>query len=361
MLASLLKNKPRTVLGVDISPSSIKIVELSQSGNGYKLESIGLARLPDKSVIDNIIQLPSAVGESVEKALKLSGSRLKQAAVAVSGSTVITKIIQMDATLSEKEMESQIAVEADQYIPYSLDEVAIDFEVQHLNKKNPEQAEVLVAACKQENIELREESLEIGGLNTAIVDVEVFAIERAYRLVHSQLTSKPDSSMIAVVDIGSQSTALHVFSQQQDEKNSEIIYTREEPLGSQQLTDEIQHTYDMPAEDAEKAKKNGQLPEDYHDRLLLPFTESLAQQISRSLQFFYSSVNVSSIDGIILCGGGALLTPLTEQASQLLNIPIVKANPFHNMALSRKINAHSLEQEAPLFMTACGLAMRSFN
>ncbi|MDB2384360.1 pilus assembly protein PilM [Endozoicomonas sp.] len=352
---ALFERKNKTLLGVDISSTAIKLIELSRARGGYRVEAFGSEGLPDGAIVENNIQDTEAVGMAIEKAFARSRSGLKKTAIAVSGAAVITKLIEMDASLSDSEMDAQIVVEADQYVPYPLDEVAIDFEVQSLNAQNPAHADVLLAACRRENVELREEVLGIAGLEASIVDVEALVMERAFELVEEQVAVSKENPLIALVDIGAFSTSLYVV------EKGKTIYTREQMFGGQQLTEEIQRTYQMESAEAEQAKKNNALPDDYESRVLEPFRESVIQQISRSLQFFYSSSEYGEVDAVILSGGTASVKGLTEALQQTLGTETVLADPFASMSLARKVDAVSLRKEAPAMMIACGLAMRSFD
>lgn len=351
----LLKNKSNAVLGVDISSTSVKVLELGLSGGQYKVEAFGVEPLPPGAVVENNIHEMDVIGEAVAKALSHSRTSLKAAAVAVSGSAVITKNIDMDASLSDDEMETQITVEADQYIPYAMDEVAIDFEVQGLNEKNPERVEVLLAACRRDNVEMREEALKLGGLKAKIVDIEAFAMERACGLIEGQLDLPDEDPVLAVVDIGATKTTLNVISR------GKTVYTREQLFGGRQLTDEIQRRYGLAPDEAEKAKCNGGLPDDYEPEVLDPFRETVVQQVSRSLQFFYSSSQFNDVDAIALVGGSASIPGLAEMIQDKLGTPTRMANPFARMSLAGRIDADKLASEAPSLMIACGLAMRSFD
>lgn len=354
MLSGLFgKKKLVPVLGMDISSSSVKVLELSKSGENYKVESYAVASLPPNSVVEkNIVELES-VTEAVVKSYALSKSKLKAAAVAVAGSAVITKLIDMPADLNDDAMESQITLEADQYIPYPLDEVAIDFEVQGPSEKNPEQVEVLLAACRRENVDLREDVLEMAELTAKVVDVEAYAIERAYGFLESQLNVDEDGA-VAIVDIGSTMTTLSVL------VGGETVYTREQLFGGKQLTEEIQRRYGLSVDEAGLAKKQGGLPDDYEPEVLEPFREAVVQQVTRSLQFFFSSSQYNDVDHIVLAGGVASMTGLAELVQNKLGAATSVANPFANMALNPSVDAMALSNDAPSLMIACGLAMRSF-
>ncbi|TVP54540.1 MAG: pilus assembly protein PilM [Halomonadaceae bacterium] len=354
MLGKLGK-KGNVMLGIDISSSSVKLLELSRHGDRYRVESYAVEPLPADAVVEKNITDVEAVGEVVKKVVAKSKSGIKLAAVAVSGSAVITKTIQMPSGLNDFEMEDEIATEADQYIPYPLDEVAIDFETIGPSEINPEQVDVLLAACRKENVEIREDALQVAGLTTKVVDVEAYAMERACRLVESQLEDDAEEQLVAVVDIGATMTTLSVLA------DGKTIYTREQLFGGKQLTEEIQRRYGLSLEEAGMAKKQGGLPDDYESEVLAPFKEAVVQQVARALQFFFGSSQYNAVDYVLLAGGTASIAGLAENVEQKTATPTVVANPFADMSVSSKVNASALSNDAPSLMIACGLAMRSFD
>jgi len=343
------------LLGIDISSTAVKLIELSSSGSRYRVESYAVEPLPPNSVVEKNITDVQAVGEAVSRVVKRSGTRVKNCAVAVAGSAVITKVIQMTASLSEEEMESQIEVEADQYIPYPLEEVSLDFEVLGSSAKNPDTVDVLLAASRSENVEMRVDAVAMGGLAAKVVDVEAYAMERAFRLIAEQMPDRGLDKTVAVVDVGATMTTLSVLHDQK------IIYTREQIFGGKQLTEEIQRRYGLSFEEAGLAKKQGGLPDDYVPEVLEPFKEAMAQQVSRSLQFFFSSSQYNDVDYIVLAGGSASIEGIANLIQDKLGTPSMNANPFADMTLSSRVNAQALRNDAPALMIACGLAMRSFD
>ncbi len=351
----LFQNKPNVVIGLDISSTSVKLLELSRSNGRYRVEAYAVEPLPPNAVVEKNISDVEGVGEAVKRVISRSKCSAKGAAVAVAGSAVITKTIEMDSVLTDEEMENQITVEADQYIPYPLDEVALDFEVQGLSERNPEQVEVLLAACRKENVEMRESALQLGGLKPLIVDIEAHAMKRAFEQLKPQLGSNPEDLVVAIIDIGATMTTLSVLA---DERS---IYTREQLFGGKQLTEEIQRRYSLSFEEAGLAKKQGGLPEDYEEEVLQPFKEAVLQQVTRSLQFFFSSSQYDDVDYIVLAGGTASIEGLAEMIEAKLGTPTIIANPFVDMSLSNRVDADALANDAPAMMIACGLAMRSFD
>jgi len=347
------KNPP--MVGLDISSTAIKLLELSRSGGRYRVESYTVEPLPANSVVEKSIADVEAVGEAIRRAVKRSGTKSKHAAVAVAGSAVITKVISMPSSVGDDEMETQISLEADQYIPYPLDEVNLDFEVLGPSAKNPERVDVLLAASRSENVESRTAAAELGGLTARIVDVEAFAMENAFTLIAEMMEDGGAGRTIAVVDIGATMTTLNVM---HDRKS---IYTREQVFGGKQLTEEIQRRYGLSYEEAGLSKKQGGLPDNYIPEVLEPFKESMVQQVGRSLQFFFSSSPYNGVDHIVLAGGCASIPDIDELIAQKTGTETSIANPFANMSLSGKVRPESLSSDAPSMMIACGLALRSFD
>jgi len=290
----------------------------------------------------------------IGKAVKKSGTRTKDGAAAVAGSAVITKVITMPADISDDDMESQIQLEADQYIPFPLEEVSMDFEILGPTEGNEAQVDVLLAASRSENVDLRIAALEVGGLEAKVVDVEAFALENTVAMMAEDLFGGGDG-IIAVADVGSAVTTFSVL------ENLKIVYSREQAFGGAQLTEDIQRRYGLSFEEAGLAKKQGGLPDNYEPEVLEPFKESMAQQISRAQQFFFSSSSIAQIDHLILAGGCASIAGISEIVEATVGVPTIVANPFANMSMSSRIPVQALSNDAPSLMVSCGLALRSFD
>jgi type IV pilus assembly protein PilM len=348
------KRKATPVLGLDVSSTTVKLLELSYTGDRYRVESYAVSSLPQDAVIEKNVNDVDGVANAIRSVVAQSRTKLKTVAAAVAGSSVITKMIDMPQGLSEDELETQLTLEADQYIPYPLEEVAIDFEIQGPSAERESQVEVLLAACRRETIDTRVEAIEGAELVPRIMDVEAYAMERAFSLIQSQLDLEEEST-VAVVDIGATMTTLSVLN------NGQTIYTREQLFGGKQLTDEIMRRYGLPLEEAGLAKKQGGLPDDYEPEVLEPFKDAVVQQVARSLQFFFSSSQYNDVDCIILAGGVSSMDGLADLVQEKLGTPAAVANPFANMSISPKVNAVALSSDAPAMMIACGLALRSFS
>lgn len=350
----LFNTKTPPLIGIDISSTAVKLLQLGKSGERYRVEHYAVEPLPPNAVVEKNIVEVEAVGEAIKRALQRSGSRTRFASAAVSGSAVITKVIPMQADLSEDDLEGQIQAEAQQYIPYPLEEVSLDFEVLGPVKDNPEMMSVLLAASRTENVDVRVAALDIGGLIAKVIDVEAFAIENAFTLLTDQL-SVPKDATVAVVDIGATMTTLIVI------KNQRTIYTREQVFGGKQLTDEVMRRYGLSYEEAGMAKRQGGLPESYEIEVLEPFKEAMVQQISRLLQFFFAGTEFSKVDQVVLAGGCASIAGVAEMVEEQIGVPTIIANPLAGMSLSNRVQAQTLAQDAPSLLIACGLALRSFD
>ncbi len=353
-MLSLFKTKFKPMLGLDISSTTIKMLELSRHGNGYRVENYAVKPLPANSVVEKNINDVEAVAQAIKATVQASKSKLRDVAVAVPGSAVITKVIEMPAGLTDDALELQISLEADQYIPYPLEEVSLDFNVLGPSDKSPDQVRVLIAACRSENVEMRSSVLELAELKPRVIDVEAFTMERAFDLIRDQFVDQQEQ-VVAIVDIGSTMTTLSVL------VDGKTVYTREQLFGGRQLTEEIQRRYGLSEEEAGLAKKQGGLPDDYEPEVLDPFRDSVVQQVTRSLQFFFSSSQYNDVDHIVLAGGVASLHGLAALIEEKLGTPATVANPFANMSVSSRVNSAVLANDAPSLMIATGLALRSFD
>jgi type IV pilus assembly protein PilM len=352
----LLTAKSRPLLGLDITTSSVKLIELSMSGGQYRVESYAAEATPPNSINEKAIVDASAVGEAIKRAVKRSGARAKDAAVAISGDAAITKVIQMPRTLSENELEGQVEMQADQYLPFPMEEVSFDFEVIGPSEKDPDMLDVLLVATRSENVEQRIAACAAAGLTAKIVDVEAFALENACRLLTHQMPDGGLSRVIAVVDFGASSTTFSVL------RDLKVIYTRDFAFGGQQLTEEVMRTYGLSMEEAGRAKKEGGLPGNYETGVLGPFIDDMCQQVSRSLQFFLASgAGREQPEQILICGGCANIPGAAEMIQSRVGIESQRGDPLGQMKVSQKAKAQAVKKDATALLTACGLALRSFD
>ena len=352
----LFARKYRPLLGLDITTSSVKLIELSMSGNQYRVESYSAEPTPTNAMNEKTIVDAEAVGEAIRRAIKRSGAKAKDVAIAISGDAAITKIIQMPKNLRGADLEAQVETQADQYIPFPMDEVSYDFEVLGPSEKDPESIDVLLVATRTENVEQRQGAVTAAGLSAKIVDVEAFALENACRLMTHQMPDGGIDRTIAVVDFGASSTTFSVL------RNLKVVYTRDFPFGGQQLTEEIMRTYGLSVEEAGRAKKEGGLPGNYQSEVLDPFIDDMTQQVSRSLQFYLASGSGrEQPEKILICGGCANIPGVADVISSRVGIAAEKGDPLGQMKITSRAKAQAVGKDATALLTACGLALRSFD
>ena len=355
-ISALLNPKARPLLGLDISSSAVKLVELTANGKeGYRVERYTIEVLPKDAVSDGNIANMDGVVDAVKRAWKRLGTSTRNVAMALPGSAVITKKIIVPAGLREDQLEIQVESEANQYIPFAIDEVNLDFQVIGPAPSVPDELEVFIAASKKERVEDRVAVADAAGLSAVVVDVETQAALSAFELIERQLPGGGKNQTIALVDAGSSVMSLMVL------RNGQQVYAREQAFGGGQLTQDIARHYGMTYEEAEVAKRAGTLPEGYETELLAPFMENLALEISRALQFFFTSTQYNQVDNIVLAGGCAVIPGVDEVVATRTQVSTLIANPFANMVLSDRVRAKSLLADASSLMVACGLALRRFD
>ena len=351
-------SKSPPVIGVDVSSSSVKLVELSLVDKGtstYRIEQYAIEPLPADAVQEGGIANLEVVSDCMMNAWKRMGTRQKNVALALPATDVITKRILVPAGLREDDLAFQVENEAGQYIPFALDEVDLDFQVLRESPDNPEEIEVLIAASRKDKVEDRVAAAMSAGLKTIIMDVETYAAQASFELVKSQLPNDGEDQVIALVDIGSEAMNMNVF------HNGESVYLRDQAFGGNQLTQEIQNQFNLSLEEAEAAKLNGHLPENYNTDVLQPFCETLAVEIMRAIQFFYTSSQYTEVNYIFIAGGCAAIPGLDEVITARTQITTLIVNPFSSMENSSRIIPKQLSMDAPSLLIACGLAMRSFD
>jgi len=350
-----LKPKAPPLIGVDISTSAVKMVELSETGKHLAVERYVIEPLPKDAIADGNIANLEVVGEAVKRAWRMLGSRVRNVALALPTAAVITKKITVPAGQTEAELEMQVETEANQYIPFALDEVNLDFQVLGPSPATPDEVEVLIAASRKEKVEDRVAVVEAAGLKALVVDVESFATQAAYELIEHQLPQSGKDQTIAIVDIGAAMMHINIV------RDGVQVYAREQAFGGNQLTQDIQRKFSLSAEEAEAAKRNGGLPDNYEPEVLQPFMDSLAMEISRALQFFFTSTQYNSVDHILLAGGCSVIAGLDEVVASRTQVSTMIANPFLNMTQSSRIKTRQLLLDAPSLLIACGLALRRFD
>lgn len=354
-LDRLLGQKHPQMMGLDVSSTSVKLVELGQTSTGeYILERLGSEPFEKGWVVDGQIEKFDEVADAVRRVVARSGTKTRHVVMAMPASAVITKRIVLPEGLREEDMEAQVEAEAHQYIPFSLDEVALDFCVIGPNANSPGDVDVLIAASRKDKVSDRQGLAEAAGLTPVVLDIESHASRLA---VNRILTFMPDQRMdtlVALFELGAETTGLKVL------RGEEMLYDRDQSFGGAQLTQMISRQYGFSYEEAETKKLSGDLPEDYVASLLVPFVDSFAQEVGRALQYFFTSTPHHKVDHVMLSGGSSLLPGLPERVREVTGFPCQIVNPFEGMRLGSSVREGKMRREAPGYLTACGLAMRRF-
>ena len=352
----LLGRKHPSMFGLDVSSSSVKLVELGQTTSGeYVLERFALEPFEKGWITDGQIEKFDEVADAVRRVVAKSGTRTKHVVMAMPQSAVITKKIMLPAGLREEEMELQVESEANQYIPFSLDEVSLDFCVLGPSPTSIGDVEVLIAASRKDRVQDRQGLAEAAGLKPMILDIESHASRLAMSRVIGSLPNEGRDALVALFEIGADTTSLNVL------RDDEQLYDRDQAFGGSQLTQLISRQYGFSFEEAEQKKLAGDLPEDYESTILGPFVDSLSQEIGRALQYFFTSTPHHKVHYVMLGGGTATLPGLKDRVTELTGFASMVVNPFDNMQLGSAVRENRVRREAASYLTACGLAMRRFS
>ena len=343
------------MLGLDVSSSSVKLVELGRDSAGrLVLERCAIEQLERGWITDGNIEKFDEVADAVRRLIKRSGTKTKNVAMALPPSAVITKKIILPGGMSDQELELQVETEANQYIPFPLDEVSLDFCVVGPSATTPSDIEVLIAASRREKVQDIQGLAEAVGLKPVIVDVESYAARLATSRLIENLPNKGVGTIVALFEVGGLTTSMQVI------RNDEVLYDRDQAFGGAQLTQLIVRQYGFSQEEAENKKRSGELPDDYESSVLRPFVENMVHEIGRALQFFFTSTPHNKVDFVMLAGGSAALAGLTAAVTQQTTFPCSLVNPFVGMEIGDGVRVERMNREAPSYLTSCGLALRRF-
>lgn len=355
-LGSLFSRQPAPLLGLDVSTSGVKLVELGLDKAGkLVLERCAMEPLERGWITDGNIEKFDEVAEAIRRLVKKSGTKTRNVAMALPPSAVITKKIILPGGMSDDELEEQVETEANQYIPFPLDEVSLDFCVIGPSATSAGDVEVLIAASRREKVQDVQGMAEAAGLTPIVVDVESYASRLATSRLIENLPNQGKGQIFALFEIGSLTTSMQVM------RDDEVLYDRDQAFGGAQLTQQIVRQYGFSAEEAETKKRSGELPEDYEAVVLKPFIETMVQELGRALQFFFTSTPHNKVDCIMLAGGSAAVPGLTAAVTQHSSFSCSLLNPFEGMEIGRGVRLKTMTREAPSYLTACGLALRRFN
>jgi len=364
----LLKPKKKSTLGIDINSSSVKILQLSHHGLDYCVEhyasyglSVGMQMSDLAAVIKKLISSNPFTNQSI--------------VVAVPNSSTISKVIQINQETRESDLESLVLLEAEQSIPYPLDEINLDYTILGPSSKKSDLQDLLIIASRAENVNARVEPIKLAGLEVNVVDVESYAIERAVQLIKSQLPSLGLNSLVVIIDFGSSHTRCFFL------YNLKVLCSQEEDYGENQLINDVMRYYGLSHQEAqlffeencffdgssispiasrsiEESDVRGAIFDDYQTQILFPFIKNISLQVKRTLQFFYSSSEYSSVNQLVLAGGIARHFGISQLFEDNLGLPTIIANPMAAVTFHHSVDRELLLRESPNLMMVCGLALR---
>lgn len=354
-IGSLLSAKSPPLVGLDISSTSVKLVELAEASKGnFRLSRYAIESLPKGAVVDGNIENMEAVSEAVRRVVKKSGTKIRNVAMALPSAAVITKRIFLPEGQTEEALEVQVESEASQYIPFALDEVSLDFQVIGPALSSPGDVEVLIAASRKEKVEDRVAAAQAAGLRPIVMDIESYAARAAAERLRAMLPNGGENVIVALFNIGANTTSIVVL------LNGQSIYEREQAFGGNQLTQDISRTFALAFDEAETKKRTMDLPENYNRDVLQPFIENVALEVTRALQFFFTSTPYGRVDQIMLAGGCAVIDGLADVVANRAQTPTTVVNPFKGMEIDGDVREKQLRMDAPSMLTCTGLAMRRF-
>jgi type IV pilus assembly protein PilM len=342
--------KSKEVVGVDIGTHSIKVVELKWSGKSIQLQSFGIAPIPSQSIVDGAILDKGAIVDSLQGLLREHKIRRKQAAMGLSGHSVIVKKISLPE-MSEVELEESIHWEAEQYIPFDIDDVNLDFQIIEGGSTEEGKMDVLLVAAKKDKIDDYTDLLIQAGLQPVVVDLDAFALQNSWEINYDVVPGQN----VALVNIGAGFTNIAVL------RNGMTSFTRDITIGGNHYTDAIQKEFGVSAGHAERIKtgQEGAADPEAVRRVMDLVSENIAVEIQRSFDFFRATTTDQGIHQILLSGGSARVRQLEGFLGQRLRTEVRVNDPFQNIKINpRKFDPEYLKEHGPAAAVAVGLALR---
>jgi type IV pilus assembly protein PilM len=345
-----------SIVGLDIGSSSVKAVELALKGKGFELTHLGTANLPSESIVQGAFLNSAAIVDTVREAIENGKIRTKNVSAAVSGHSVIVKKVNLPS-MTRDELDEQIRWEAEQYIPFDVNEVNLDFQIldSAVAGEGDGQMEVLLVAAKKDLIDDYVQVITEAGLVPAVIDVAAFAVENAFEANYDVSSDE----IVALVNIGAQVVNINILSR------GSPAFTRDITTAGNQYTEEIQKTLSISFDEAERIKLGERRSDESQDvvpqeveHAMQSVTETVIGEISRSLEFFAATTAESRIGRVVLSGGGARVAGFEKAFHERTDLPVEIMNPFSRMVPSSKFEPEFLEEMAPALGVGVGLALR---
>lgn len=347
----MILGRKKGVIGLDIGSSSIKLVELVESKNTYKLQNLGIAPLPPEAIVDGALMDSVTIIGAIRELIANTKAKTKDVITSVSGHSVIVKKITLPL-MSDSELEESIQWEAERYIPFDINEVNIDFQIFGSSSENPEVMDVVLVAAKKDIINDYVSVIIESGLNPVIIDVDSFAIENMLSVNYEM----EKDETVAMANVGASITNINIL------KNNMTAFTRDIFKGGNQITEEIQRQLHIDYEEAEKIKVGSKIDatsQSIIQEVLKSASESLAIEIGNSIEFFQSTTTYEKISKLYLSGGGSKIKDFDIVLQQHIGIPVEIVNPFKKIEYSEKnFDLEYLREIGPMMAVGVGLATR---
>ena len=346
----MLFSKKKELIGIDVGSTSVKLVQLREAKGGYEVDSMGIAPLPPEAIVDNTLMDSSAVADCIRSLVEgLAVRKVKEAASSVSGNSVIIRKVQMPASTDE-ELESEILWESEQYIPFDIQDVNVDFQILPQGDTDPSRMNVLLVASKKDIVNDYQSVFAEAGLKLVVVDVDAFAVQNAFEMNYD---ANPEE-VFALVNIGANMMNINVI------KGGVSLFNRDVQMGGALYTEEIQKKLGTSTEEADRMKVSaGAGSSESLLEAIGKINDTIALEIRRSLDFYNSSALEGKISGLYLTGGGAKTMNLAQTIGERLSLPVEIVNPFRKIKWDeKKFEPDFVSEISPIMCVAVGLAAR---
>lgn len=344
--------KKKSVAGLDIGSSSIKMVELEGKLNNLSLVSLGFENLPGDTIIDGQIMELNVVSDVIMSVCSNHQVNATNVVTGVSGHSVILKNIVLPS-MTREELEESIDWHAEEHIPYDLADVSLDYQV---TAETPDSTHVLIAACKRERIDNIKQAIQLAGKTPVVIDVDTFALQNCYEVNYNPT----DDQVVTLLNIGASTMNVNIV------KGTRSLFTRDITVGGSQFTDVLQRSLGLNFQQAEAVKRGvvdaaDGIEEKSIEPLMNNVTEIVAMEIQKTFDFYRATTedNETIVQKILISGGGSKLTGLSEELSHRLELPVEILDPFRNIKVDgKKFDPDYLSEIVPEMAVAVGLAVR---
>ena len=344
-----LFKKNKEIIGIDIGSSSVKLIQLKDNKGSLQLLNVGIMPLSSEAIVDNTLMDRSTITATIKKLIESLGIKVKNVTCSISGNSVIIRKIVLPA-MPQEELEDQITWEAEQYIPFDINDVNMDFQILSPDNNDPSKMNVLLVASKKDIINDYVAVFSEAGLQLSIVDVDSFAVQNAFEANHDYSSE----DVIALVNIGASVMNINVI------KNGITLFTRDVQMGGNLYTEEIQKQLGLSGEDAEFGKLlANESDNEPLKNVILKINETITQEIRRSLDFYNSTANDERITGVFISGGCSKVFNLIDTITDKISMSVQALNPFAKLKYNEKdFDPEYLQEIGPFMAVPVGLAIR---